>query len=197
MTMKPEAWVILGMVIIALIIIAALLARARRHRQSQHLRRRFGPEYERLVAERGDRAKAEAELRAREKRVDRLKIVPLPAAEAAKFSRAWSELQARFVDNPRGIVVEADGLVRDLMVRRGYPMGDFEERAADISVDHPELVETYRAARAIAERDRRGEASTEELRRAVVLYRTMFDELLEVREVKQKSAADKGAMVHS
>jgi hypothetical protein len=104
----------------------------------------------------------------------------LAPEEAARFSQAWKTLQGRFVDNPKGVLIEADQLVRELMQLRGYPMGDFERRAADISVDHPAVVDHYRAAQAIAMRDRRGEADTEELRRAVVHYRALFDELLEV-----------------
>ena len=103
----------------------------------------------------------------------------------------WKDLQGRFVDNPKGAVVQADQLVRELMLKRGYPMGDFERRAADISVDHPEVVAHYRAAQAIAVRDERGEADTEELRKAVVHYRALFDELLEVREAKQEVMPEK------
>ena len=127
---------------------------------------------------------------AREKRVDRLRLVPLTAEDAAKFGQVWGALQTRFVDNPRGVVVEADRLVRDLMIKRGYPMADFERRAADISVDYPTVVEAYRSARAIVVRDQQGEANTEELRKAVVYYRTLFDELLEVRHPRQGSATD-------
>jgi hypothetical protein len=139
-----------------------------------------------VISQRGDRAKAEAELRAREKRVERLHLRALTAEDAAKFSQAWSMLQTRFVDSPRGVVVEADHLVRDLMVKRGYPMDDFEHRAADISVDHPAVVDAYRSARAIAVRDQQGQASTEELRKAVMYYRTLFDDLLEVRRPRHK-----------
>jgi hypothetical protein len=134
------------------------------------------------VSEHGDRAKAEAELRAREKRVEKLNIVPLAPQEAQQFGQQWRELQARFIDNPKGVLLDADRLVRDLMLRRGYPMGDFERRAADISVDHPAVVDHYRTAHAIAERDHRGEANTEDMRQAVVHYRALFDELLEVGE---------------
>jgi hypothetical protein len=109
----------------------------------------------------------------------------LTPSEAARFSETWKDLQGRFVDNPKGAVVQAGQLVRELMLKRGYPMGDFESRAADISVDYPEVVTNYRAARAIAVRDERGQADTEELRKAVVYYRALFDELLEVREARQ------------
>ena len=104
------------------------------------------------MGELGGRTKAESELKAREKRVEALTITPLAPAEAARFAQAWDALQARFVDNPKGVVVQADQLVRELMLKRGFPMGDFERRAADISVDHPTVVEHYRAAQAIAAR---------------------------------------------
>lgn len=180
-----QTWVVVAVILVALAAVAWLVTRERRRKQSLRLRQRFGPEYSRVITERGDRAKAEAELLAREKRVEHLKLVSLSTEEAAKYSQDWGVLQTRFVDNPRGVVVEADRLVRDLMVRRGYPMADFERRAADISVDHPTVVEAYRSARAIAERDQQGQASTEDLRKAVVFYRTLFDELLEVGHARQ------------
>ena len=180
-TDNAQAWMRAAVILLVLIAGAWLVARELRRRQSVRLRQRFGPEYARVTAERGDRTKAEAELLAREKRVERLKLVALTAEDAARFSRAWSALQTRFVDNPRDAVVEADRLVRELMVKRGYPMVDFERRAADISVEYPTVVEAYRSARAIAVRDQQGQASTEDLRKAVVYYRTLFDELLEVR----------------
>jgi hypothetical protein len=176
-----QTWLIAAVILLALIAAAWLVTRERRRRQSLRLRQRFGPEYTRLMTESGNRAKAEAELMAREKRVERFKLVALTAEDAAKFGQAWGLLQTQFVDNPRGVVVEADRLVRDLMIKRGYPMADFEHRAADISVYHPAVVDNYRTARAIAERDQQNQASTEELRKAFVCYRTLFDELLEVR----------------
>lgn len=182
-----QTWIIAAVILLAVVVAGWLITRDVRRRQSNRLQQRFGPEYSRVISERGDRTKAEAELLAREKRVQRFKLVSLTAEDASKFSHEWSVLQTRFVDNPRGVVVEADRLVRDLMVKRGYPMVDFERRAADISVDYPTVVETYRAARAIAERDQQGQASTEELRQAVVYYRTLFDELLEVRHPRQTS----------
>ena len=153
--------------------------------QSQKLQQRFGPEYGRTVDRLGSQTKAEAELRARERRVEKFNIVPLAPAEAARFRQAWNVLQSHFVDDPEGAVVQADALVRELMLKRGFPMGDFERRAADISVDHPVVVENYRAAQGIAERAARGEADTEELRNAVVHYRAIFNELLEVGDMKQ------------
>src|SRR5262245_30278638 len=124
-----QTWIILaGVVVLALIVVAALVFYQRK--QSQRLQQRFGPEYGRTVDRLGDRTKAESELRAREKRVERLNIVPLAPAEAARCSQACKVLQGRFVDNPRGTVLQADQLVRELMLKRGYPMGDFERRAA-------------------------------------------------------------------
>ena len=178
--------ILAAVLIVALIAVVAWASAQRRRRESLHLQQRFGPEYVRLVNELG-RAKAEAELAAREKRVASLTLNPLAAADAAKFRAAWLAIQARFVDDPKASVVEADHLVYDLMAKRGYPMGDFERRAADISVDHPAVVSNYRAARAIALRDERGEASTEELRKAVVHYRALFEELLEVRDAEPQA----------
>jgi hypothetical protein len=193
----PLQWIIAaGVVIVALLAFATWLFSQRR-RQSARLQQRFGPEYDRTVSELGGRTKAEAELKAREQRVERLSITPLAPAEATRFSQAWNALQGRFVDNPKGVVVQADQLVRELMVKRGYPMGDFERRATDISVDHPAVVEHYRAAQAIAARDERGEADTEELRKAVVHYRVLFDEMLEIREAKQEVPSAKQVTVHA
>ena len=171
---------IVGVLLAAAIIIAAfLIVREQRRARSRHLQQRFGPEYSRVVQTVGDPEKAEAELSAREQRVERLKLVALPPAEASRFAQEWENLQTRFVDDPTGVVGEADHLVRELMLRRGYPMSDFERRAADISVHHPTVVENYRAAQAIASRNLRGEATTEDLRKAVVHYRILFEELLE------------------
>ena len=193
----PLQWIIVaGVVVFALIAVAAWLF-SRKKKQSERLQHRFGSEYGRTVGELGGRTKAEAELKAREKRVEQLTITPLAPAEAARFSQAWSALQGRFVDNPKGVVVQADQLVRELMLKRGYPMGDFERRAADISVDHPAVVQHYRAAQAIAARDDRGEADTEELRKAVVHYRVLFDEMLEVREGKQEVLSAREMAVHA
>jgi hypothetical protein len=187
--------------LLAVVLIGALVALVAwvviQQQRSQRLRQRFGPEYGRAVNELGGRTKAEAELRSREQRVARLNITPLAPADAARFTQAWNALQGRFIDNPRGVVAEADHLVRELMVKRGYPMGDFERRAADISVDHPDVVTTYRSAQAIAARDERGEADTEELRKAVVHYRTLFDELLEVKPASTAPSAVGQVPVHS
>jgi hypothetical protein len=188
-TLDTQSWIILAAVLaLGLVAIGAWFYR---RKQSHNLQERFGPEYGRTVSELGGRTKGESELKAREKRVERLDILPLAPPEAARFTEAWRALQSRFIDNPKGVVVEAEQLVRELMEKRGYPMGDFERRAGDISVDHPDVVANYRSAQAIALRDQRGSADTEELRKAVVHYRALFDELLEVREPRQESIAEK------
>jgi len=154
-------------------------------RRSQHLRSRFGPEYHRTVTELGDRRKAERDLERREKHVQRLHIRPLDPSDRDLFVKAWQEDQSRFVDDPEGAVVEADRLVTEVMGKRGYPVSDFEQRVDDVSVDHPHLVENYRTARDIVLRHKQGKADTEDLRRALVCYRALFDELLEAQEVRR------------
>jgi hypothetical protein len=155
-----------------------------------HLRERFGPEYDRAVHEAGAPAKAEAILEDRARRVERLKIRTLSQEQADSFAREWRQIQAQFVDDPNGAVAAADHLVAQVMAARGYPLDDFETRAADLSVDHPRVVENYRTARAIALRRERGEAETEELRQAVVNYRALFEDLLEVdaRNVRRRAS---------
>jgi uncharacterized membrane protein YqiK len=189
-TLDTQTWIIIAaVVVLGLVALGAWLFYQKN--QSHKLQERFGPEYGRTVNELGSRTKGESELRAREKRVERLEILTLAPSEAARFTEAWQALQGRFVDNPKGVVVQAEQLVRELMEKRGYPMGDFERRAGDISVDHPDVVANYRSAQAIAVRDRQGSADTEELRKAVVHYRALFDELLEVREARQEIIAEK------
>jgi hypothetical protein len=195
-TTIPTNWIILFGILAVVLLAVAVGFISQRKQQSKRLRQRFGAEYDRAVAELG-RTKAEAELKAREKRVEKLTIIPLPPADTTRFTQAWNALQGRFIDNPKGVVVEADHLVRELMLKRGYPMGDFERRAADMSVDHPAVVENYRAAQAIAVRDERGEADTEELRKAVVHYRTLFDELLGERAAKRVESPAGQIPVHS
>jgi hypothetical protein len=190
-------WIVLAVILLLILCAAAAWMYTQRRRQSERLKGRFGPEYERTINKMGDRTKAEMELREREKRVEGFAITTLTPSEAARFAQAWNTLQGRFVDNPNGVVVQADHLVYELMQKRGYPMGDFERRAADISVDHPSVVANYRAARAIALRDERGEADTEDLRKALVHYRALFDELLEVRKEKQGVLSSQQVQVNS
>jgi hypothetical protein len=173
---------VIAIVAIAVAVVVVLAVIAAMQRRSRELRRRFGDEYDRVVREAGDRLRAEAELAAREKRVGKLELKPLSVNDRQRFSGAWVALQARFVDDPKGAVAEANRLVKEVMMARGYPVTDFEQRAADLSVDHAHLVTNYRAAHDIAAKSVRGAASTEELRRAVVHYRALFEELLESRE---------------
>jgi hypothetical protein len=177
--MDTTTAIILAIVVILLVGAVAWIMMQRR---SEELRKRFGPEYDRVISERGDARQAESELAARQKRVERLDIHPLELAERERFIEAWRAAQSRFVDAPAEAIKDADRLVTEVMQARGYPVGDFEQRAADISVDHPIVVENYRAARTIALRNERGEAGTEDLRQAIVHYRALFEELLETRE---------------
>ncbi len=166
-------------VAIALIVMLVWLMQVRRR---ERLKQRFGPEYERAVTAHKDARKAERELEAREQRVAKLDIRPLGRDDVARFRESWRKAQARFVDDPRAAVADADLLVVEVMRARGYPLGDFEQRAADISVDHPRVVTNYRAARGIAERSARGQVNTEDLRQAFVHYRELFADLLEVHD---------------
>jgi hypothetical protein len=175
-------------VVVAVTAVAGILFFAMRKRRSQKLRERFGPEYDRVVKQEGDPRKAEGVLEFREKRREKFTIRPLAAADRSSFALRWNEVQSRFVDDPRGAVTIAESLVSEVMQARGYPIGEFEQRAADISVDYPLVVENYRAAHAIAQRHSAGQASTEDLRQAMVHYRKLFQELLGESEAQRKGA---------
>ena len=174
-------------VVVAVVLIAAIGWLVYSKHQTKRLRQRFGPEYDAAVKRLGSQAKAEAELKRREKRVAKFEIVPLAPADVTRFSQSWSRLQGSFVDDPKGVLIEADRLVRELLLKRGYPVADFELRAADISVDHPVVVDNYRAAQRIVSLDQRGEANTEDLRKAVVHFRALFDELLGVTAARERT----------
>ncbi len=172
-------------IVIAVIVIAAIGGvgwYVWQRRRSEALAGRYGPEYQRVVKETGGRRRGEAELERREERVEHLDIQPLTARQQADYQQQWRATQARFVDDPEGAIVDADRLVEDVMKTRGYPVSDFDQRAADLSVHHPRVVDNYRAARDIARRQRSGNATTEDLRRAMVHYRELFEDLLEDRE---------------
>jgi hypothetical protein len=171
--------ILIVVVIILLVLVVGAAWWNTQQRRSEQLRRQFGPEYDRAVERYGERGRAESALQAREERVRRLDIRPLTPAETQHFVDAWRSVQARFVDDPSGAIGDADRLVSEAMQVRGYPMGDFEERAADVSVDHADVVEHYRAAHAIAMRNTREDGSTEELRQAMVHYRALFADVLE------------------
>jgi hypothetical protein len=183
--MDQNTMIVVVIAIVA-VVVAIWLVGQRQHRS--RLRDRFGAEYHREVERQGNLSKAEATLAAREKRVARLHIKPLMADDAARFSQQWRAIQTRFVDDPRGAVTEADKVVGEVMLARGYPIGDFEQQVADISVDHPDVVMNYRAARDIADEHARGRASTEDLRQAMVHYRALFRDLLD--SPVERSAAD-------
>ena len=167
------AWVWIVIAIAVVVVVGLLLLAASRRR----LRSRFGPEYDRTVAERG-RVGAGSELRRREKRRRELDIVPLSQAARERYAQQWQVVQARFVDKPGDAVREADVLVTGVMRDRGYPMDNFEQQSADISVDHSHVVENYRAAHAISMASDQEQATTEDLRQAMIHYRSLFDELL-------------------
>ena len=149
--------------IVAVVVVAILIVAYSRRRRSEKLRARFGPEYARSIAESGDRRRAEEQLEKRAERVEKFHLRPLTADDRARFTEQWDRVQAHFVDAPAGAVSEADQLLGDIMATCGYPMGDFEQRAADISVDHPVVVQNYRAAHDIAIRQAQGKATTEDL----------------------------------
>ena len=174
--MTPTAWIVVAIIVVAVLIVAGI-AWSRR-RRSEHLKDRFGREYDRTVEAKGDRAKAEADLAEREKRVEKLHIRPLEPNERREFLGRWTDVQARFVDDPARAVAFADALLGDVMKARGYPVSDFDQRVGDISVDHPVVVEHYHKAHEIAVRHGRGDASTEDLRQAMIHYRALFDNLV-------------------
>jgi hypothetical protein len=182
----------IGIVIAAFVMLVADTAiwLFTRKRRTERLRTRFGgAEYDRALQESGNRRQAEAVLDKRTDRVVSLHIQPLGPGDRARFVESWRKVQARFVDGPGGAVTEADQLLGDVMSTRGYPVSDFEQRAADISVDYPSVLENYRSAHKIAIRQTQGQASTEELRQAMIHYRTLFDELVGEPEMARAKAA--------
>jgi len=183
-----EMALVVGLVVVLVAGVTAFLWH--RKRRTERLRTQFGgAEYARAVEKGGTRRHGEAGLEERAQRVEGFHVRPLAASDRAHFVESWRGVQARFVDGPAGAVTEADHLLRDVMSTRGYPVSDFEQRAADISVDHPMVLENYRAAHEIALRQTRGQATTEDLRQAMVHYRTLFDELVNEPEVPLAKAA--------
>ncbi len=178
--------VVILIAVVAVAVVALLLFLRNR---SQRLRSHFGPEYNRTVQETGNRYRAEAKLEKLQKRVEGFSIHPLRPDDAQRFRDSWRAVQARFVDDPKTALTEADNLLGDVMTARGYPISDFEERAAEISVNHPLVVENYRAGHQIALRHAQGKASTEDMRQAMIHYRTLFDELVGQPERAQVKGA--------
>ncbi|GAC1633995.1 MAG: hypothetical protein NVS4B2_20250 [Chloroflexota bacterium] len=182
--MGTTVGILVVLIVVAIVIAAAFFVlrgrrRAEQARTSAGLRDRFGSEYDRAVQEYGSTDTAESMLRSREDRVRKLDIRPLSEAEGSRFADNWQSVQATFVDDPPGAVGEADTLVREVMEARGYPVGDFEQQASNVSVDHPDVVENYRAAHRIALLQQEGQANTEDLRQAMVHYRALFRDLLD------------------
>jgi hypothetical protein len=176
---------IIAIIVVVLGVVAAAVFYLRTQK-SRRLRERFGPEYERAVSEAGS-TRAEAKLEKIERRVKKYDIQPLDAAARERYVEQWRVVQARFVDDPNGTVGEADRLLGEVMAARGYPVADFEQQAADLSVNHARVIEHYRAGHAIALRHAQGQASTEDLRQALIHYRELFQEL--VQEPARVSAA--------
>jgi hypothetical protein len=175
--MDPKILIPVIIVVAALIVIAAVLIT--RQRKSKHLKQQFGPEYDRAVEQQGNARHAEVILLEREKRVEKFSLRPLPPSDRARYAEDWAAVQRRFVDDPSNAVNQADTLVNTVLAARGYPVGEAEQQAADISVNYPSLVENYRAARVVMLRHSQRQASTEDLRLAMVNFRSLFDELLE------------------
>jgi hypothetical protein len=173
--MATLVWVVIAIVVVVAI---ALVAVGVRKRKTAMLRERFGPEYDRAVENRGDQRAAEADLRAREKQRAQFELTPLPEADRLRFTAEWRDVQEHFIDQPAQAATAADTLITRVMEARGYPMNDFDVQADLVSVDHPETVENYRFAHAVQERSQTQQASTEDLREALLRYRSLFDELL-------------------
>jgi hypothetical protein len=188
--MTETTWLIAGGVVV-IVVIAALIALTIRKRNSERLKSRFGQEYSHAVETSGNQKEAEAELRDRQKRVEGYHIKPLETADQARYVEAWRAVQSQFVDDPNQAVTEADKLLAEVMTARGYLVGDFEQRSADLSVDHSAVVTNYRIGHDIALRHAKGEASTEDLRQAMVAYRSLFDELVGKTEPAPAGAAPK------
>ena len=177
--LDPKLIALVAAVIVIVAVLAWLYVRKRRS-TTEDLRQKFGPEYDRAVLKHGSERKAQSKLEDREKRVEKLNIRDLDSTEHERFSKRWESVQSRFVDSPKGAVTEADDLISSVMKARGYPVSDFAQRAADISVDHPRVVENYRSAHEIALRVGKDAATTEDLRTAMIHYRSLFEELVQV-----------------
>jgi hypothetical protein len=193
-----DTWVWIVIAAVAVIVVLAIVWSALRTKRTRELQGTFGREYDRTVDQAGGRRSAERELLERQKQHDELDIRPLSPESRDRYARRWQSTQTRFVDDPTGAVAEADALVQEVMQERGYPTNDFERRVADISVDHPDLVEKYRNAHGIAQASERGEATTEDMRHSVRHYRALFAELLgggddsELENVDDISSRDDG-----
>ncbi len=184
--MDTNTLLLIALAVIVVIVAVAAIIAGNRKRRSEELHDRFGPVYDHTVQEfGGDKERAEQELAAREKRVEAFDIHPLNPKERDRFQEQWRSTQAEFVDAPDRAIADADRLIQQVMQAEGYPVGDFDQRAADISVDHPNVVMHYRAAHDLALKNEKGKATTEDLRQAMVHYRALFENLLQVNEAEQ------------
>ena len=177
--MPAWSWIVIAAAVVIVVAMAVIVARSvNRRKRSERLKNHFGPEYERAVGEAGDQRAGEKELVARERKRQKLDIVALAPEAHAKYAERWRTVQTAFVDNPSRAVGDADRLVTQVMRDRGYPVDDFDQRAADISVDHPNVVEHYRAAHILHMAQEQGDIGTEAQREAFVHYRALFEKLL-------------------
>jgi len=182
-----DAWVWILIAVVAIVIIAVVAYVIAIQRRRAQLKREFGPEYQRTVSQRGDVRSGESDLMARRDRRSKLDIRPLRPESRDAYRKSWERMQSRFVDDPAGVLGQADGLIIAVMGERGYPMDDFDQRADDVSVDHPDVVEHYRAGHAVSSKLSRGQdVSTEDLRQAFVHYRYLFQELLETDGAEER-----------
>jgi FtsZ-interacting cell division protein ZipA len=188
-----DTWVWIVIIAAAAIVVLGVIWSATRAKRTRALQDTFGREYDRTVEQAGDRRAAEKELRERQKQHDKLELKPLSPESRDRYVRRWQSTQTRFVDDPKGAVVEADTLVQDVMKERGYPTRDFDRRVAEISVEHPDLAEKYRTAHGVAQASERGEASTEDMRHSVRHYRALFAELLETNDEEVENVDDVGS----
>jgi|SRR5579859_92776 len=175
--MPVWAWIVIAVGAVALV--ALILWQVARQQRTRRLRGQFGPEYQRAVSAADSKREAEAELAERRKRREKLDIRPLTVEERSRYSQEWQRVQAQFVDDPAGAVIRADTLIQSVMADRGYPMEDFEQRAADVSVDHPRVVENYRNGHRLFAKASSGDGTTEDLRQAMRSYHKLFEELVE------------------
>ena len=190
---QTEFLILVSAVALVIIGIVALLTVRSSRRRHLELRQRFGPEYERALSEYGSQKRAERELLRRENRINRLHLHPLRDAARLRFEGEWRKVQARFVDDPSGAVTAADDLIKAVMDAHGYPVHDFEQRVKDLSVEHANVVQHYRAARVLADANREGRADTEELRQAFVHYRALFADLLDEGQAPHEELHGAGA----
>ena len=185
-----DAWVWIVIAVVLILLLGAVAWAVSRERRTTRLREQFGPEYDRTVGLNDNRREAESELAARRERRAALDIHPLTPASRDRYAEAWRGVQSGFVDDPAASLIEADRLVLIVMRERGYPMDNFEQRAADVSVDHPLVVEHYRAAYAISERTNARQATTEDMRQGLMHYRALFEDLLGVGETQLREARE-------